>query len=530
MAARPPEAERVLQLKSVRDAGSRGLLLSAIRELGKDGPAFSRERLDGLLAAEEHFQALLLYDQLEFLRGPAAIGEADRDFALNVQRICLEAANGFQRFLRSRDSWVDGAEATSLMHRVTGLALNAIHCFVKWGYFLAEPGRAAPWKQMHALYLLADAEGYSQVAFALHATRPSFKPSVQSLYLRTLILDLLNTGNLTRVQMEIADGWFAAWCGDYALDTEYSPRRHVFYVDLASDSGMHVIRRDGQGETLRYIRAEGLESQIEDVQAGLRQGRLYAGHGAGAVFAVEHHVALLAAIEKLQGSLVAGVDNRIEERMHFDDREVDAALGFERIMRKVRDARTEPGADGGLPKLSVADAVDFPVGAEPAAAAQTAVLDGPAVDPDLERWRVHDLSSKGFGLLVDRAASENLVLNGLVAIRNNDTGGWICGNVVRKMANRGRGEVLVGLEVLAHRCIPIELRAPGADEPLAALYLPGQDPSGRQDSILLGSGDFTPNHAFGIALGVATYRVRLNRIIARGSDWIKARFEVESKD
>jgi hypothetical protein len=88
----------------------------------------------------------------------------------------------------------------------------------------------------------------------------------------------------------------------------------------------------------------------------------------------------------------------------------------------------------------------------------------------------------------------------------------------------------VGLEVLAHRCIAIDLRAPGVEEPLAALYLPGQDPSGRQDSILLGSGNFTPDYAFALALGVATYRVRLNRIIARGSDWIKARFEVESKD
>jgi hypothetical protein len=70
--------------------------------------------------------------------------EADRDFALNIQRICLEAANGFQRFLRNRNAWANTREALDTMFRVTGLALNAIHCFVKWGYFLNEPGRAAP--------------------------------------------------------------------------------------------------------------------------------------------------------------------------------------------------------------------------------------------------------------------------------------------------------------------------------------------------------------------------------------------------
>jgi hypothetical protein len=107
---------------------------------------------------------------------------------------------------------------------------------------------------------------------------------VQSLYLRTLILDLLNTGNLSKIQIEIADGWFSSWCGDYALDSEYSTRQHLFYVDLASESGMHLVRKDSHGDSMRYIRADGLKAQIEEVQAGLRHGRLYAGYGAGAVF------------------------------------------------------------------------------------------------------------------------------------------------------------------------------------------------------------------------------------------------------
>jgi hypothetical protein len=205
-----PEVDRVLQLKSVRDPTSRALFLATIRELGKDGVEFTLRRLQNLMKVEEHFQALILYDQIDFLRQSTSMMEADRDFALNVQRICLEAANGFQRFLRNRNAWANTREALDAMFHVTGLALNAIHCFVKWGYFLNEPGRAAPWKQMHALYQLADADGYAQVPFVLHPSQPSFKPSVQSLYLRTLILDLLNTGNLSKIQIEIADGWFSS--------------------------------------------------------------------------------------------------------------------------------------------------------------------------------------------------------------------------------------------------------------------------------------------------------------------------------
>ena len=524
------DVDRVLQLKSVRDPNARTLFLATVRELGKEGVVFTLPRLQSLMKVEEHFQALLLYDQIDFLRQSTSMMEADRDFALNIQRICLEAANGFQRFLRNRNAWANTREALDAMFRVTGLALNAIHCFVKWGYFLNEPGRAAPWKQMHALYMLADADGYSQVPFVLHPSHPSFKPSVQSLYLRTLILDLLNTGNLSKIQIEIADGWFSSWCNDYALDTEYSSRQHLFYVDLASESGLHIMRKDSHGDTMRYIRAESLKPQIEEVQAGLRHGRLYAGYGAGAVFPVEEHVALLAIIEKLYRSILAGSENRIEERTHYEDREVDVALGIERVMRKIRDKAPIPVQS----RMAAAPAATETIELSPAglslveAPAQPATLAAP-VDPEVERWRVYDLSSKGYGLLVDRAASEVVLLNGLIALRNHETGGWIVGSIVRKLANRVRGEILVGVEVLAYRQIPVELVPSAGGTPTPALYLPGIDTNGKQDAVLIRAGDFRSDDTFAIRAGVATYNIRLNRIIKKGADWIKARFEIDSK-
>ena len=322
----PSESERALEAKTVRDPDARATILAAVRELGKDGGEFTISRLHALLRVEEHFQALLLYDQIDFLRQPAT-AEGEREFALNVQRICLEAANGFQRFLRNRHAWAITPEALDEMFRVTGLAVNAIHSFVKWGWFLNEPGRTVPWKQIHALYLLAETDGYALTPFALHPARESYRPTVQSLYLRTLILDMLNTGNLTKVQVEIADGWFSSWCEEYSIDAQFSPDQHVFCVDVSSDSGMQLLRKDSLGETMRYVRADRMKGQIDEVQAGLRSGRLFAGHGAGAVFPVEEHAALLAIIEKLYQSVLAGSENRIEERTHFEDREVDVTVG-----------------------------------------------------------------------------------------------------------------------------------------------------------------------------------------------------------
>ena len=529
MSAALLDLEQVLATKTVRDRTSRDQFLAAIRELGKDSGEFTLERVRELMRVEEHFQALLLYDQIDFLRQPPPASDADREFALNVQRICLEAANGFQRFLRNRNAWAGTRDALDAMFRVTGLALNAIHCFVKWGYFLNEPGRSAPWKQIHALYALSEADGYSQVPFVLHAAQPSFKPSVQSLYLRTLLLDFLNTGSLSKIQIEIADGWFASWCNDYALDSEHSTRHHLFYVDLASDSGMHPMRKDSHGDSMRYIRVDGLKAQIDEVQAGLRQGRLYAGYGAGGVFPVEQHAALLAIIEKLYHSILAGSENRIEERTHFEDREVDVVLGIDPILRKAR----EKAAPVPAPSLAAAAPGSETIEITPAGMSLVAgaapVVEAVPADPDLARWRVHDLSSKGYGLLVDRTSSDLVLLNGLIALRNHETGGWIVGTIVRKLANRVRGEILVGVEVLSYRPLPVELTPAEGGAPVPALYLPGVDPNAKLDALLVRMADFRSDHGFAVKVAGRQWRVRMNRIIRKGTDWLKARFEIESK-
>jgi hypothetical protein len=150
-------------------------------------------------------------------------------------------------------------------------------------------------------------------------------------------------------------------------------------------------------------------------------------------------------------------------------------------------------------------------------------------DPEVERWHVFDLSSKGYGLLVDRAAAENVMLNGVIALRNHETGGWIVGTVVRKLANRVRGEILIGIEVLSYRPIPVQLAGADGGPVVMAIYLPGRDDNGKQDAIHVRANDFRSDQHLVLAIGGAKYQIRLNRVIRKGSDWIKARFEIEKK-
>ena len=100
---------------------------------------------------------------------------------------------------------------------------------------------------------------------------------------------------------------------------------------------------------------------------------------------------------------------------------------------------------------------------------------------------------------------------------------------MRKLANRVRGEMLVGVEVLTYRPVAVDLLPTSGGEAIPALYAPGTDTNGKLDAMIVRGSDFGRGNSFVLQAGGVRYRIRLNRIIKKGADWIKARFEIEGK-
>jgi hypothetical protein len=102
-------------------------------------------------------------------------------------------------------------------------------------------------------------------------------------------------------------------------------------------------------------------------------------------------------------------------------------------------------------------------------------------------------------------------------------------SIVRKLPHRVRGEMLVGVEVLCFRPIAVELHNVKRGDGAVALYLPGRDTNGKLDSILVRATDFGSGNLYDLTLGESAYRIQLNRILRKGADWIRARFEIRGK-
>ena len=269
---------------------------------------------------------------------------------------------------------------------------------------------------------------------------------------------------------------------------------------------------------------------METVRIQLRAGSTYHGRGAPNAFAMEEHVALLATIERLYTTMLQASASRIEERTPVSNLNADVRLGFDDALRIVSGESTATGTPGDAPmKFGDLDlSLDLPPTPAPPSAS----------DNRWTRWRIHDMSSKGVGLMVERTTGERIAVGQLLALKPDGFNHFMLGVIVRKLTQRTIGETLVGVEILSYRPLPVTLAryvnardaSPDPDAALiAALYLPGKNPDGKSDILVLPAGNFGLKNVFELPSKTERFRVRINRVLRKGNDWVGLRFEVIGK-
>lgn len=491
VAAEASELEALATARSLADPGILPIALQAIRELGKDAPPFEQERLERLLAVEERFQELLREDGADVLTRSAegSLRDSDISFAQVVQRLCAESAIGMQRFLRNREKWSKGASQDALAS-LTARALHAMHCFAKWGCFLGNPAKSIPWKQLHGLYFLAESQGFGSTAVELQPWHPGYRPTPQALYVRSLLLDMLQGSGLTPPQLEIADSWFGTWAVDYRLDTTYRARDHLFCVDLAGNHSLEVVGGARPGDSVRYFRAEGLGLQLDRIRAEMREGKLYSPIGSAGRMTHEDHLVVLSALERFRTSFMVGLDNRLSDRDPASDSDCQIIWGMQSALE--------------------------------------AILGSGPVTP-AAGWRVYNRSLQSYGLMADAPGPEAYEPGALVAIRDGERRGWLLGTVVHRTRFGPVGAVLAGVEVIAEQpsCVSIERRG---STPSDAIFAPGADATGRFDALVLRESDYADGAQALLRIGDKAFRIRLSHAARQGLGWVKTRFFVEGKD
>lgn len=517
-------AATIADIVSLQNREQRASVIGSIKSLA-DAPApISPDQVHQLILHENSLYPVIQADKRWFFSN---IGKtAAIQFARDLNVLHSVAAKTLEMLVARRGEWSQG-DNDPLLQRIIAFALYHHGAAIKWSFFRHEPVKPTVWPELHALYRFADSHGFANTPLSLFAAEAALKITVLSLYLRALMLDVLNTGSLTMPQIEIADGWLAEWTPDYALDENYSPRAHALVVDLDLMAGLQLVTGNAAKPSYRYVRVDGLKEQVESVRSQLRTGNPYLGRGAENSFAMEEHVALLSAIERLYTTLLQASASRIEERKQVSNLMADIRLGFADVRQIVAEGKS--ASTDNVPTK----AGSLELGLEPASGRKDQ-----ADDQRWTRWKVHDMSSKGIGLMVDRVTGERVAVGQLLAIKPDGFRHFMLGVIVRKLTQRALGETLLGVEILTYRPLPVTLyryahardaMPDAASTPINAIYVPGRDVEGKSDVLVLPSGDFGLKNVFSLPTSSVNFRVRINRVLRKGADWVGLRFEVIGK-
>ena len=534
----PLSTSAVLNITSLQNRGQRAAMIGTIKAFA-DAPApISADAVHRLVVFENSIYPVIQADKRWFF---ATAGKTEAvQFARDLNVMHSVAAKTLETLVERRGEWAR-EDTDPLLQRIVAFALYHHAAAVKWCFFRHEPVKPTLWPDLHALYKIADAHGFATTPVALFADEAQYKITATSLYLRALMLEVLNTGSLTMPQIEIADGWLAEWTPEYTLEETYSQRSHALFVDLDLMAGMQLVTGNAAKPSFRYVRVEGLKEQVEAVRTQLRTGNPYHGRGAPNVFPMEEQVALLSTIERLYTTLLQASASRIEERKPVENLMAEVRLGFEDA-RLVVSGETRQAAAGASPASPESALVKFG-GLElsldmPASGSAPAVVSHPVPESRWTRWKIHDMSSKGVGLMVDRVTGERISVGQLLAVKPDGFAHYVLGVIVRKLTQRTVGETLLGVEILSYRPLPVNLyryshardAMPDAGSlPVPAMYLPGRDQEGKSDILVLPNGDFGLKNVFSLPTKSVNFRVRINRVLRKGADWVGLRFEVIGK-
>jgi hypothetical protein len=134
-------------------------------------------------------------------------------------------------------------------------------------------------------------------------------------------------------------------------------------------------------------------------------------------------------------------------------------------------------------------------------------------------------------------------LGKLVGMKPERTRHWRIG-VVRRLHKLSSSQRHVGIELLAETAVTVLLHpkqnqsggylVDGVDPvnvtlPVAAIYLPRDLSAGEHGSLVMDGAEYAMDRLFKLSASGKSYTIRLKDVVEKGSDWLRAGFEVMSK-
>lgn len=400
----------------------------------------------------------------------------------------------------------------------------------------------ARWSDLHSLFQIACSIELERQPIA--ALADGALTTIEQEYLRVLLLQLMNAGNLSARHVEWVAEQLSEWCAPLRLNVESSTATS-FYVDLGARSG---LKRRAPGP----LEGRVLFLDTRPLHAMLMQN----------VVMLEQKVRsdplsdrTLRRTEQLNlmTKLAAQVDPEFRpvprrgERINASGA-VDAIVGFTKIAGYLHDEEAHPLAEKRHRTGNFDDSVELATFGhmrnENARVQEVARRLLASYAAPGGAWDIRDVSHTGYRLVAPMSVINSVTLGTLVAIRAHGQSLWTLG-IVRRMKRLTSERAEIGLQVIANNLVGVELfeqkrgdadysvdgvipTVSGRRFPGLFLSLRRRDSEATIQTLIVPAGEYQPGKRMQMRVARVSQQIAFGRLLEQQPEWIWA--TIESQD
>lgn len=149
------------------------------------------------------------------------------------------------------------------MNLLLGRYLNIAFIMAKWRYFDDQPAPLGMWKSVHRIIRVAEELAMMNSVFFLYEHQKK-ETSIAMLLKRGFMLDTIQTGSYSEIQIELTDRILKIWSTNPLITNRYTKQKeYQFYIHLSEDNRPQRIRGAKQHPDFRFWRTNDVLDLIE---------------------------------------------------------------------------------------------------------------------------------------------------------------------------------------------------------------------------------------------------------------------------
>ena len=434
-----------------------------------------------------------------------------------------------ESFLSKKVKWqLPGVSARMFYYR----GLQAKHSLFRYEHWI--PSR---WTALHAAYETAVRRGAAHVAFGFNPDGPaSERYTTEHEYLHILLMQRLNTGNLSAAQIQMAATWMRVWVRQLVLSPP--PLEGAgFWLDLGLGDGLLGRKPQNVARALLYLDIAPLQKRISNGLLELTLQMQRASATAARAEAGERR-ALLQRLEQLWRPGSKPTERR-GARVKAE-RPVYVATGLTEIFKVLEQG--DSSQERAQRKIRQREAIDVASGRAPPT---FGITEQGSIDFKRQSgngWQMEDTSESGCKLVTQSDAAAYQKLGDLLGIKGESESRWMIG-IVRRLGKSEAGQTELGVEIVAQHSVLIKPRplvaqdsgysvdgrdVSAAGKSFSALYLPPTQSGDRapQRSMVVAVQEYSERRHLFLTFENTASTIEFTTALERTKSWVWSAFNI----